>query len=189
MKEIVLENLIDNIKLLPFLFLTFLLIELIEHKFTKKSKKVIKKAGKLGPFFGSILGIVPQCGFSVAATNLYATRIITLGTLFSVYLSTSDEMIPLLIAEKASTLLIIKILVVKITFSMILGFIIDFILRKEEEPVYNLCEKEHCHCNKNILPASIKHTINIFIFIVISTFTINILLEYLGIDYLKSIFL
>lgn len=88
MKEILLDTLLDAIKLLPFLFITFLLMEYIEHSFTKNGKERIKKAGKLGPFFGSLLGAVPQCGFSVMATNLYATRIVTLGTLISIYLST-----------------------------------------------------------------------------------------------------
>lgn len=189
MKEIILETLIDSIKLLPFLFITFLLIELFEHKFTKKSKQIIQKNKKLGPLFGSILGIVPQCGFSVAATNLYITRIITLGTLFSVYLSTSDEMLPLLIAEKAPASLIIKILIIKVIFALIIGFIIDLIIKKENKPTYEICKDDHCDCKESIIKASIRHTINIFIFILISTFIINIILEYLGISYLENIFL
>ena len=94
MLDVILDTLIDALKLLPFLFVAFLIIESIEHKLSNKSKKVITKAGKVGPLFGSLLGAVPQCGFSVMATNLYVTRIITLGTLISVYLSTSDEMLP-----------------------------------------------------------------------------------------------
>ena len=110
MKEVIFDTFIDSVKLLPFLFITFLFLEYFEHKFSKRSVKLIKKSNKFGPFIGSILGIVPQCGFSVMATNLYITRIISLGTLFSVYLSTSDEMLPLLIAGKAPFLLILKIL-------------------------------------------------------------------------------
>ena len=113
MKEVIIETLIDSFKLLPFLFITFLIIELFEHKLSKKSKKVITKSGKFGPFLGSFLGIIPQCGFSVAATNLYATRIISLGTLTSIYLSTSDEMIPILIAEQAPIELFVKIIILK----------------------------------------------------------------------------
>ena len=87
MIEIIKDTLIDSIKLLPFLFITYILMEYIEHKMGKKSKEIIKKSDKYGPLFGSILGIFPQCGFSVSATNLYAARVITLGTLISVYLS------------------------------------------------------------------------------------------------------
>lgn len=189
MKKIILETIIDSVKLLPFLFVTFLLIELFEHRFTKKSKNLIQKNKKLGPIFGSLLGIIPQCGFSVAATNLYVTRIITLGTLFSVYLSTSDEMLPLLIAEKAPASLIVKILIIKVIFALIIGVVIDLILKKQDTPTYEICKDEHCNCKENILPASIKHTLNIFIFILVSTFIINTLLEYLGISYLENIFL
>lgn len=189
MKEIILETIIDSVKLLPFLFVTFLLIELFEHRFTKKSKNLIQKNKKLGPILGSLLGIIPQCGFSVAATNLYITRIITLGTLFSVYLSTSDEMLPLLIAEKAPASLIVKILIIKVIFALIIGVVIDLILKKQDTPTYEICKDEHCNCKENILPASIKHTLNIFIFILVSTFIINTLLEYLGISYLENIFL
>ena len=107
MLEIIKDTLIDAIKLLPFLFITYLIMEYIEHKMGEKSKNIIKKSGKLGPIFGSILGVFPQCGFSVSATNLYAARVISLGTLISVYLSTSDEMLPIFISEAVSPLIII----------------------------------------------------------------------------------
>ena len=107
MIDIILETLLDSIKLVPFLFVAFLIIELLEHKFAKESKKIISKSGKVGPLFGSLLGLFPQCGFSVMATNLYTTRIITLGTLISIYLSTSDEMLPILISRNANISVII----------------------------------------------------------------------------------
>ena len=113
MKDVLLDTLLDSAKLLPFLFFAFLIIEWLERKLNKKTEKAISKSGKLGPIFGSALGIIPQCGFGVVATNLYITRIITLGTLFSVYLSTSDEMLPVLLSEKAPIDLIIKILAIK----------------------------------------------------------------------------
>ena len=91
MKDIILDTFLDTLKLIPFLFITFLLLEYIEHRFSKKNKDKISRAGKFGPILGSILGAFPQCGFSVMATNLYMARIITIGTLISVYLSTSDE--------------------------------------------------------------------------------------------------
>ena len=132
MKEVITETLIDSLKLLPFLFITFLIIELFEHRLSKKSKKAIIKSGKFGPIIGSFLGIIPQCGFSVAATNLYVTRIISLGTLVAVYLSTSDEMIPILIAEQAPLNLFIKIILLKFIIGLIFGYIIDLILRKKQ---------------------------------------------------------
>lgn len=108
MLEVIEEALIDSFKLLPFLFITYLIMEYIEHKTSKKSKEVIKKSGKFGPAIGSILGIFPQCGFSVSATNLYAARVITLGTLISVYLSTSDEMLPILFQKRYQLVLFLK---------------------------------------------------------------------------------
>lgn len=189
MLSVIQETLIDSLKLLPFLFITFLFIELFEHKFSNKSKKIIKESGKLGPIFGSILGVIPQCGFSVCATNFYITRIISLGTLFAVYLSTSDEMLPLLIAEHAPFYLIIKILIIKFVLGIIYGYLIDLLLRKKEDLNYSICDHEHCDCKNNIFIASLKHTINIFIFILICTFIINLIMEYLGSNYLSKILL
>ena len=185
MLEIIEETLIDGIKLLPFLFITYIIMEYIEHKTSNKTKDIIKKSGKFGPFIGSLLGAVPQCGFSVVATNFYAARVITLGTLISVYLSTSDEMIPIFISEGASIITLLKILAIKILIGMIAGFVIDFILRlrkkdNEKERIIDLCEKEHCHCEHGILKSALKHTINIFIFILIITFIINIAIHLVG---------
>ena len=126
--DILLDAIIDSIKLLPFLFITYLILEYIEHKTSEKTKSSIKKSGKLGPLIGGFLGILPQCGFSVAATNLYAARVISLGTLISVYLSTSDEMLPILISEAAPLSLIIKILAIKLAIGIIAGFVIEIIL-------------------------------------------------------------
>ena len=99
MKEIIIETLVDSLKLVPFLFLAFFIIELAEHKFSKKEMKLVEKTGKVGPLVGGILGLFPQCGFSVLATNLYVTKIISLGTLISIYLTTSDEMLPILLSK------------------------------------------------------------------------------------------
>lgn len=188
MLDVIKETLIDGLKLLPFLFITFIVIELIEHKVN--NKKIISKTGKFGPFFGSILGIVPQCGFSVSATNLYATRIISLGTLISIYLSTSDEMLPILISEKANINLILKILILKVLIGMLCGFIIDLIFRKRENSSINhLCQKEHCHCEQSLFISSLKHTLNIFAFIIIISFIINVSFEYIGDDFISKIFM
>ena len=192
MLEIISETLIDSIKLLPFLFITYLIMEYIEHKTSKKVKNTIKKSGKFGPAVGSILGIFPQCGFSVSATNLYAARVITLGTLIAVYLSTSDEMLPIFISEAVPISVILKILGIKLIIGIIAGFSIDFILRLrnktnvEEEKIIDLCEKEHCHCEHGIIKSALKHTINIFVFIIIISLIINILIHFIGEDVIAN---
>lgn len=194
MIDIILETVIDSIKLLPFLFITYLIMEYIEHKTKEKTKETIKKSGKIGPLVGGILGIFPQCGFSVSATNLYAARVITLGTLIAVYLSTSDEMLPIFISEAVPIDVILKILGVKLLIGIIAGFAIDFVLRlrnkdKEEEKIVDLCEKDHCHCENGIIKSSLKHTLNIFIFILIISLVMHIIIHLIGEDAIASIVL
>jgi hypothetical protein len=200
MFEIIKDTLIDTIKLLPFLFITYLIMEYLEHKTGEKTKNIIKKSGKLGPLWGAILGIFPQCGFSTVASNLYAGKIITLGTLIAVFLSTSDEMLPVLISESAPITLILQILGIKLIIGIIAGFIIDFIgtvikNRKNtgdeiEQEIENMCEHEHCHCEEgSILKSSVKHTLNIFIFILIITFILNIVIYFIGEENLSNLIL
>ena len=188
MKEIIIDTLIDSLKLIPFLLITFILIELIEHKIN--NKKIITSSSKLGPLWGSLLGIFPQCGFGVAITNLYVTRIVTLGTLISVYLSTSDEMLPIMLSNKVEISIIIKILLIKIFIGMFSGFIIDLMLRKKEKiEIKKLCEHEHCHCERSIFLSSLKHTLNITIFIIIISFLLNLGFAYLGKETIEKLFL
>lgn len=189
MFEVIKDTVIDTLKLIPFLWLTFYLIEVIEHKYQKKSQKIIKKSGKYGPILGGILGCFPQCGFSVMATNLYITKIISLGTLISIYLSTSDEMLPILLSEKSDIKTILSIIGVKVLIGIIAGIIIDLIFKKRKEhSIQEICEHEHCHCEKSILASSIHHTLNTIIFIFITSFFINILMNYGLEQYLKNIF-
>ena len=185
MLDVIQDTLLDSLKLLPFLFVTYLIMEYIEHKTSKKTEEAIKKSGKFGPFFGSLLGIVPQCGFSVSATNFYAGRVITLGTLIAVYLSTSDEMLPIMISESVPFDVIIKILAIKFVIGMFAGFAIDLVLRlrkknQEEERIIDICEKEHCHCEKGILKSSIHHTVHIYIFILVIMFVLNTVIHFIG---------
>lgn len=191
MLHVIEHTILDTIKLIPFLFITFLLIEYIEHKIN--NKKIISTSGKVGPLIGGILGIFPQCGFSASATNLYATRIITLGTLISIYLATSDEMLPIMLANKVEIKTILKILGIKLLIGITCGFIIDFIFRKRKTKleIEKICEQDHCNCNHNhnIFVSSLKHTISITIFILIFLFIINIIFEYLGEEFLSKIFL
>ncbi len=194
MLEVIQETLIDSIKLLPFLFITYLIMEYIEHKISHKTKETIEKSGKIGPLIGSLLGILPQCGFSVAATNFYSARVITLGTLISIYLTTSDEMIPILLSEAVSIDVILKILGIKLVVGIIAGFIIDLVIRlirnkkeeNEEDKIEDICKHEHCHCEEGILKSSLKHTLSIFIFIILITFVINTLIFFIGEDNLAT---
>ncbi len=185
MVDIVLDAIVDSVKLVPFLFVTYLIMEYIEHKTKDKTKQAIKKSGKYGPFIGSLLGIFPQCGFSVSATNLYAVRVITLGTLIAVYLSTSDEMLPIFLSEAVPITTILTILGIKLAIGMMAGFAIDFVMRlrhqgEEEEKIVDLCEKEHCHCEHGIIKSALKHTLSIFIFIGIVSIIINIAIYFIG---------
>lgn len=177
---------LETIKLLPFLFITYLVMEYIEHKTSEKAKEVIKKSGRFGPVLGAMVGIFPQCGFSVSATNLYAARVITLGTLISVYLATSDEMLPILLTEAVSASTILTILGLKLIIGIIAGFVIDTVIRlikkdkPEEQKIEELCEHEHCHCEEGIVISAIKHTFNIIIFIFFITLIINGIIEFIG---------
>ena len=186
--EILKETSLDTLKLLPFLFITYLIMEYIEHKTSDKVKNTIKKSGKFGPLLGAIVGIFPQCGFSVSATNLYAARVITLGTLISVYLTTSDEMLPILLTEHVAGSTILTILGIKLIIGIIAGFAIDAIIRltrkgkQEEQKIEELCEHEHCHCEEGILVSAAKHTLNIIVFIFLITLAINGVITLIGED-------
>lgn len=142
----------DTLKLIPFLFVTYLAMEALEHRAGKASEEAVRKAGHAGPAIGALLGVVPQCGFSAAASTLYAARVVTLGTLFAVFLSTSDEMLPILIAEQAPVALIVKVLAIKVVVGMVVGFAIDaalHVMRRDRERlrIHELCERDKCHCN------------------------------------------
>lgn len=147
----------DTIYLVPFLLATYILLELLEHKAGNKAAVLVRKAGIAGPFVGSLLGAVPQCGFSAAGSALYASRAITLGTLFAVFLSTSDEMLPLFIAEQVDPLIMLSIIGTKIAIGMIMGFAIDGALRlrvrsevkHEEKRLRDLCHGVSCTHTEN----------------------------------------
>lgn len=186
MLEFLEHTIMDTLKLIPFLFITYIIMELIEHHAGKKTEKIIKKSGKFGPVIGAILGIIPQCGFSAVAANFYVARIITKGTLIAIFLSTSDEMLPILISEGAEIGLILQILSIKISIGIAVGIIIDLIPkreheRKEHDEIHKICEHEHCHCEEEgIIKSSIKHTIQIFSYILIISFVLNCLIHLIG---------
>lgn len=194
MLEVLLETIVDSIKLLPFLFLAYLLIEFIENKAQEKTTKAIEKSGKFGPIIGALLGIIPQCGFSAAAANLYVGRVITLGTLISIFLSTSDEMLPVLISKAAPIGIIIEILLIKIFIGMVCGIVIDLLIKHKEadkkEEIHKLCHDEYCHCEESgIFKSSIKHTLQIFVYIFIVSLILNYAIHYIGEERLASLIL
>jgi len=185
--DIILDTLIDSLKMLPFLFVAFLLIELIEHKFSDKTKKVISSSGKFGPLLGGVLGAIPQCGFSVLATNLYITRIVSLGTLIAIYLSTSDEMLPILISHNVAISEIIKIISIKVIIGMIMGFIIDLVYHNNKKSDFHICEESDCDCEESIIKSSIIHTLKTISFIALITFILNVVFNYFNEDIIKNI--
>ena len=193
MQDIIIDTLSDGIKLLPFLFITYLVMESIEHKTSQKIRQIMKKSGKWGPVIGGILGIVPQCGFSTAASNLYAGRIITLGTLTAVFLSTSDEMLPILISQKAPSHTILRILLVKAAVGILAGAVIDLLMQakkgaqQEELRIEHMSDHQHCHCGEGkIIKSAVSHTLQIFSFIILISFLLNLLIGYVGEDILAA---
>lgn len=201
MLDVILDTLLDSVKLLPFLFLSYIIIELIEHSSSKKMENILSKSGKFGALIGSVLGIVPQCGFSVTASNLYAGRIISLGTLISVYLATSDEAIPIMLSHPESFSTLIKVIAIKFVLGFAIGTIIDFILRKKDnnklidtnlkettEHIHKMCESSHCNCeHDSILKSILSHTIKVFLFVLIFAFILNTLIYIIGEDLLAKI--
>ncbi len=202
--DIVLDAVIDSVKILPFLFITYLIMEYLEHKTQDFAENVVQKTEHFGPLLGGLIGVFPQCGFSAAASNLYAGRVITLGTLIAIYLSTSDEMIPLLISEHFPVATMVKILALKAVIGIIAGFAIDFVVhyhhrikgRSANDPVRisELCEKEHCHCDDDedaglwgIAKSAFVHTFHIFLFVLLLTLILNAVIELIGEDTLSSL--
>lgn len=193
MLEILEHTIIDTIKLVPFLFVTYIIMELIEHHAGEKTERIIKKSGKFGPVLGALLGVVPQCGFSAVAANFYAARIITRGTLIAIFLSTSDEMLPILISEGAELGLIFEILAIKVVIGIGIGIVIDLLSKKiksEEkyEEIHEICEHEHCHCEEEgVVVSSLKHTIQIFTYIFVITLGINLIIHGIGEDKISQV--
>lgn len=185
------DSLMDSLRLLPFLFVTYLVMEYLEHKTGGKMQEVIRRADRSGPVIGGILGIFPQCGFSAAASNLYAGRIITVGTLMAIFLSTSDEMLPILISENVGAAMIVKILAVKVIVAVLAGFIIDFLFRRKDNDmqIEHLCEQHHCHCENGIWKSALHHTLEIFVYILLISLALNLVITWIGEDVLGSLIL
>ena len=181
------DSLLDTLKLLPFLFLTYILMEYLEHRAGGSAEKFLKRSGQFGSVLGSALGILPQCGFSSAAAGLYSARVISIGTLIAVFLSTSDEMVPIFIVNGNLTLMI-KVLAVKFVIALVSGLAIDLILnaiykKKGVTPTPNIeeiCERDNCHCKHDILKSALVHTGKVTLFIFIFSFVLNFLVYFVG---------
>ena len=184
----------DTVKLLPFLFLTYLFMEFLEHHTGGKIKGMIQTAGKFGPVWGGTLGVLPQCGFSAAASSLYAGRVITVGTLLAIYLSTSDEMLPILISQSVPVSTIAKILGAKVLIAVISGFFAEWIYVKalgrteKKMDIHAVCEEEKCHCEDGIFLSACKHTLRIFCYIFLISFVLTGAVEVIGEDALARVF-
>jgi len=176
MIDILIDSILDLIKIIPFLFISFIIMEVLEHKL--KNPRKLLTAKKQGPIIGAILGIVPQCGFSAVAANLYAAKIITLGTIIAIFLSTSDEMIPIMITSNIPFSTIAKIIAIKFLIGLLFGIIIDFLYRpKINSNIPEICENEKCHCHDSILKSILIHTIKIASFILIINIILGLLIN------------
>lgn len=186
----------DTLKILPFLFLAFLIIELLEHKSQEKINKLFAGEKKTGPLLGAVLGCIPQCGFSVMSANLYAGGIISVGTLIAVFLSTSDEAVILLASNPNAVKEIAKLLVCKILIAVFAGYLVDIFLKrkgllKNSGKIEDLCDHEHCGCHEHggILRPAIIHTVKVFGFLLIFTVIINLVISIFGTETLSKVLL
>lgn len=191
MTEAFIDAVIDTLKLTPILFLTYLLMEYLEHHTGDRVQIILKNTKKTGPIIGSAFGIVPQCGFSGAAANLYASGTVTLGTLIAVFISTSDEMLPILISSKLSAVIIALILFTKFIAGILTGYLTDIATRKrlssQHKEIHDFCEQEHCHCEDNIFISALKHTLKIVVIIFAVTLLLNIAFEFIPDEKISAI--
>ncbi|MCD7735696.1 MAG: arsenic efflux protein [Lachnospiraceae bacterium] len=187
MLDVLYDSLLDCLKLLPFLFLSYLAVEYIEHRMGAQTKKWIYQAGKAGPVIGSLIGMIPQCGFSAAAAGLYAAGIVSPGTLIAIFLSTSDEMLPIMLSEGMDLSVIIRILAIKAATGAVVGLLVDFVAEKlrlwkaNEGAIRNLCEHGHCHCGEHgIVRAALRHTEKTAVFLFLVTLVLGFGMEWFG---------
>jgi len=215
--EILIDALIDSLKTVPLLLILYVVIELMEYKFGDKIREKVQNAGKIGPLIGAMAGIFPQCGFSVIATALFTQKLLTIGTLLAVYLSTSDEAIPIILSQPDKAYLALPLIGIKIVIALVVGYGVDFFFRKDEEKIIKHIElvenghddKNHNHkmilnetacCGHSTSTASKKfnikeifwhpiiHTFNVFIFIFLVTLIINFVVFQLGETFLNDFF-
>ncbi|MDY3249590.1 MAG: putative manganese transporter [Candidatus Choladocola sp.] len=185
MKEILMDSVLDCLKLLPFLYLSYLVVEYAEHKMSSRTKQAIYRAGKAGPILGGLIGIIPQCGFSAAAAGLFAGGMVSPGTLLAVFLSTSDEMLPIMVSEGIAPEVIVKVLAVKVVVAVAAGMTVDLVIEAfqgkrspmPEHPA--MCEHEHCGCSsRGIWYSALNHTVRTALFLFLISLVIGGTMEW-----------
>ena len=188
-----LDALIDTAKMLPFLFAVYLLIEYLEHKASDKFAGALRRLGPFGPVGGAVLGCIPQCGFSVAVSNLYSGRLVSLGTLLAVYIATSDEAVPILLSDPTKISSVGMLIAAKLVIAIAAGLLTDLavkVLHKKKKvdnaPYEDLCRD--CGCDEHgILYSATKHTVQIFLFLLAVSFVLGIAIGALGEERLNAI--
>lgn len=191
--DIILDALIDTAKMLPFLFAVYLFIEYLEHKASDKLAASLRKLGPFGPVGGALFGSIPQCGFSVAVSNLYSGRLVSLGTLIAVYIATSDEAVPILISSPQSAGKVWKLIAAKAVIGVIAGLAVDGVIKlthrrgnQENEPYRDLCKD--CGCEEHgVLYSAVKHTAQIFAFLFAVSLILGFAIYLLGEERLDRI--
>lgn len=204
MLDILLDALIDSLKILPILIVAFALLEILESRVGEKTERAIEKAGKTGPIWGSLLGLIPQCGFSVIGANFYSEHIITVGTLIAIFLSTSDEAFLVMLGHPDKIVDVFIIMGIKLVIATISGLIIDALIgnklllkhRKEhEEHKHEHVEHDdHDHCchhhgAKDIAVCTLKRTLETFIFVLIANVLLGFLIYWITEDSLREFML
>lgn len=199
------HSVLDTLALVPLLFVTYLAMEAIEHSASAHVRAAVERSGKAGPVVGALLGALPQCGFSAMAATLYAGRVVTVGTLVAVVLSTSDEMVPVFLAHQEPLGRLAAIMGVKIAIGLVVGLVVDALLRLWHRAgdghlhIHELCEREHCHCDDDhdghehghgrwaIVRSALVHTVQVTLFILAVTFVFGLVIEYVGQDALGEL--
>lgn len=196
--HILLHTVEDTLPIIPFLYLCYLFLEFLERRVVSSVDAVTRlKGSRLGPLVGGVLGLLPQCGFSAAAAGLYAGRIVSLGTVIAVFLATSDEMLPILVANQASPLFVTVTLLFKAAFAVLCGFVCDLLLRRKEkssdptEPnVEELCRRDGCGCESHgIFLAAAYHMVRVFLFIFLASLGLDLLIHLIGEEQLAGLIL
>ncbi len=189
MLEIVLDSLIDSLKLLPILFIIYLLVEYLEHKNNNFVHHLFERSKKTGPILGGLFGTIPQCGFSVIASELFSKKAISLGTLIAIFVATSDEAIPLMLAHPNKIKDMLSLILLKFVIAVLVGTFIDFAVRNEHKVSHTCCEIEHNHkhfhgncenCEGGILKSAVIHSIRIFLFIFVVSILLGIFTEFMS---------
>lgn len=190
--DVLVDTVLDSVRMLPFLFAAFLLIEALEHYSTAFVNNTLTKLKKAGPVVGALFGCVPQCGFSVMTSNLYSSGVVSLGTLLAVFLSTSDEAVLILLGHPESAGAVWRLLLTKLVIAVIAGYAVDFFLAKQisgAKHIGDLCDHCGCHDHHGILRPALNHTLKLFGYIFIFSGVLNLLIELAGLDAVSTFLL